>query len=115
MDDARKKELEHYSDKISKDNLVPLWDRLKTLVTPEPTSPCQPHLWEYAAVRPVLLEAGDLLTAREAERRVLILENPGMPGESKITTSLYAGIQLILPGEVAPAHKHSQAAFRFII
>lgn len=115
MDDSRKAELKYYSDKIGKNNLVPLWDRLKTLVTPEPKSPCQAHLWQYEDIRPVLLEAGHLLTAKEAERRVLILENPGMPGESKITTSLYAGIQLIMPGEIAPAHKHSQAAFRFII
>lgn len=115
MDDARKAELDGYSEKISGDNLVPLWERLKSLVTPEPVSACQPHLWKYDDVRPVLLEAGSLLTAKEAERRVLILENPGMAGESKITTSLYAGIQLIMPGEIAPAHRHSQAAFRFIL
>ena len=115
MDDARKAELAGYSKKISEDNLVPLWERLKTLVTPEPVSACRPHLWQYDDVRPVLLEAGSLLTAKEAERRVLILENPGMPGDSKITTSLYAGIQLIMPGEIAPAHRHSQAAFRFIL
>src|SRR5690606_23171672 len=46
---------------------------------------------------------------------VLILENPGLPGQSRITTSLYAGLQLILPGEVAPAHRHAQSALRFII
>jgi gentisate 1,2-dioxygenase len=46
---------------------------------------------------------------------VLILENPGMPGMSRATTSLYAGLQLILPGEVAPAHRHTQSALRFIV
>jgi len=50
-----------------------------------------------------LMEAGGLITAKEAERRVLILENPGLRGLSKITTSLYAGLQLVMPGEVAPA------------
>ena len=53
--------------------------------------------------------------AKEAERRVLVLENPGMPGESRITRSLYAGMQLILPGEVAPSHRHMQTALRFVI
>ena len=116
MSDVTKAEkLSEYTERVNVDNLVPLWNVLKTLVTPEPKSPCRPNLWKYSTVRPVLLEAGGLLTAKEAERRVLILENPGMPGESKITTSLYAGIQLIMPGEIAPAHKHSQAAFRFII
>ena len=46
-------------------------------------------------------EAGGLLTAEEAERRVLVLENPALRGQSRITPSLYAGLQLILPGEIA--------------
>lgn len=62
-----------------------------------------------------MLEAAGLITAEEAERRVLILENPGLRGQSKITTSLYAGIQLVMPGEVAPAHRHSQSALRVIL
>jgi gentisate 1,2-dioxygenase len=61
------------------------------------------------------MEAGTLITAREAIRRVLILENPGMRGESCITQSLYAGLQLILPGEIAPSHRHSQSALRLIV
>src|SRR4029077_7922899 len=49
-------------------------------------------------------------------RRVLILENPGLPdGSAQITGSLYAGLQLILPGEVAPSHRHTQSALRFIV
>jgi gentisate 1,2-dioxygenase len=63
----------------------------------------------------MLMEAGDLITAREAERRVLMLENPGLPGLSQITQSLYAGVQLIMPGETAPSHRHAPAALRFII
>jgi len=61
------------------------------------------------------MEAGKLITAKEAIRRVLILENPGMRGESCITQSLYAGLQLILPGEIAPSHRHTQSALRLIV
>ena len=61
------------------------------------------------------MDSGDLITAKEAVRRVLILENPALQGQSKITNTLYAGLQLILPGEVAPAHRHSQTALRFIV
>ena len=61
------------------------------------------------------MQAGGLITAKEAERRVLILENPGLHGQTSITHSLFAGLQLIMPGEVAPAHRHSQSALRFII
>jgi gentisate 1,2-dioxygenase len=62
-----------------------------------------------------MMEAGGLVTAKEAERRVLVLENPGFKGQSKITTSLFAGIQMVLPGEIAPAHRHSQSALRFVL
>ncbi|WP_342802451.1 cupin domain-containing protein [Paraburkholderia panacisoli] len=55
------------------------------------------------------------MTAEEAERRVLILENPGLPANASITQSLYAGLQLVLPGEVARAHRHSQSALCFVI
>jgi gentisate 1,2-dioxygenase len=62
-----------------------------------------------------LMESATLITAEEAVRRVLILENPALPGNSSITQSLYAGLQLIMPGEVAPAHRHVQSALRFIV
>jgi gentisate 1,2-dioxygenase len=61
------------------------------------------------------MESGSLISAREAVRRVLILENPGMRGQSSITRSLYCGLQLLLPGEVAPSHRHTQSALRFIV
>jgi gentisate 1,2-dioxygenase len=73
------------------------------------------HRWRYAEVRPHVLESAQHITAREAERRVLILENPGLRGSSQVTGNLYAGLQLIMPGETAPAHRHTQSALRFIV
>jgi gentisate 1,2-dioxygenase len=96
-------------------NLTPLWEVLHALVPQQPTSPCVPALWKYEAVRPFLMRAGEAITAEEAVRRVLILENPALRGQSAITQSLYAGLQLILPGEVAPSHRHTQSALRFIV
>lgn len=104
-----------YYDKIGGHKLAPLWEVLHGLVIPEPKSACQPAIWHYEDIRDFILEAGRLITAKEAERRVLVLENPGMPGQSRITTAIYAGLQLILPGEVAPAHRHTQSALRFIV
>lgn len=104
-----------FYDRIGAQNLTPLWEVLHGLVTPEPVHRVQPAIWRYDEIRDHIMASGELITAKEAERRVLILENPGMPGESKITTSLYAGLQLILPGEVAPAHRHTQSALRFVI
>lgn len=104
-----------YYDRISTQNLTPLWDMLDALVPASPRSPAAPALWRYADVRPQVMEAGRLITAAEAERRVLILENPALRGQSCITQSLYAGLQLILPSEVAPAHRHTQSALRLVL
>ena len=108
-------ELQAFYKRLPDYSLAPLWSVLSTLITAYPVNRCQPALWEYSKIRPLVMESGSLITAMQAERRVLILENPGMPGESKITESLYAGLQLILPGEVAPAHRHTQSALRFIV
>ncbi|MEL6373753.1 MAG: gentisate 1,2-dioxygenase [Pseudomonadota bacterium] len=104
-----------FYDRIDTKNLTPLWAVMASMITPEPRSGCVPAVWSYRDVREALMEAGGLITAKEAERRVLILENPGLRGQSRITTSLYAGIQLVLPGEVAPAHRHTQSALRFVL
>ena len=55
-------------------HLFPLWEALAGLVTPTPSSPVRPHLWHYGDARDHLMRAGDLISAEQAERRVLILE-----------------------------------------
>jgi gentisate 1,2-dioxygenase len=104
-----------YYDKISKHDMAPLWEKLKDLVPKEPVTKVVPAMWRFKDVKGLVMEAGELITAKEAERRVLVLENPGLRGLSRITQTLYAGLQLILPGEVAPAHRHTASAIRFII
>ena len=104
-----------YYERIGAHHMTPLWEVLSALVPPAPRSPAQAALWHYAALREQVLEAGRLISAEEAERRVLILENPALRGQSCITQSLYAGLQLILPGEVAPAHRHTQSALRLVL
>jgi gentisate 1,2-dioxygenase len=104
-----------FYSRIDGQNMTPLWEVLHALVPAEPALPCDPAIWHWQDVRPFLMESGELITAEEAVRRVLILENPAMRGQSLITPSLYAGLQLILPGEVAPSHRHTQSALRFIV
>ncbi len=108
-------EREKFYQDIGGHNMAPLWEVFRSLVTPQPVTPARPHCWHYRDVRDWVLRAGDIISAREAERRVLVLENPGLRGQTRITNSLYAGLQLILPGEVAPSHRHTQSALRFII
>jgi gentisate 1,2-dioxygenase len=96
-------------------HLTPLWEVLHALVPQQPKTPCVAAHWKYDEVRPFLMRAGEAISAEEAVRRVLVLENPALRGQSCITQSLYAGLQLILPGEVAPSHRHTQSALRFIV
>ncbi|WP_035971094.1 gentisate 1,2-dioxygenase [Bradyrhizobium sp. WSM3983] len=103
-----------YAD-MEQEHLYPLWKALGTMVTPVPRGGGTGVKWRFSDIRRHLMRAGDLISAEEAERRVLILENPQLPGSRGITTSLYAGLQLILPGEVAPCHRHSQSALRFVL
>lgn len=113
-EDSRAKRRNFY-ERIGQAHCSPLWEVLHGIVTKEPVTPCQPHLWRWEQVWPWLQESGSLISAMEAERRVLVLENPGLRGQTRITHSLYAGLQLILPGELAPSHRHSQSALRFIM
>jgi gentisate 1,2-dioxygenase len=106
---------ERYYEALRPLNLAPLWSVLKGLVPVEPVAAARPWRWAWNDVYPQLLRAGELITAEEAERRVLVLENPGLPGKSQVTDTLYGGLQLILPGEVAPAHRHTQSALRFVL
>ncbi|MCG8442776.1 MAG: cupin domain-containing protein [Caulobacterales bacterium] len=104
-----------YYRRIAPARLFPLWERFKDLLPFEPTVASRPFQWRYADARPALIEAADIISAEEAERRVLVLENPGLEGASAITETLYAGVQLLMPGEVAPAHRHSPSALRFLL
>ena len=81
---------------------------------PEPT--CAPTHWRYDKIRPLLLRAGDLTPIERAERRVLILSGAGYgDAAAQATPSIYLGMQLLLPGEKAPSHRHTPAAVRLAV
>lgn len=106
-----------YVDGLTEHNLVPLWPSLrKALPHGAPYRRTQPVMWRYADIRPRLLEAGELTPIEKAERRVLVLANPGLGLENmQATPSIYIGMQLILPRETAPNHRHSPSAVRFVV
>ncbi len=115
LPNAQREQLEALYAQMAPESLTPLWEVLSSLVLSQPNSPARVHRWRYANARDYLMRAGDLISAEQAERRVLILENPGLAGLSSITPSLYAGLQMILPGEIAPCHRHTQCALRFVM
>lgn len=104
-----------FEKRIEALEMARLWDVMAGLVRPEPPKTCAPYAWQYQAVRPLLDEAARTVPTELAERRVLILENPQLRGTSAVTQSLYAGLQIVCPDEIAPPHRHSQAALRFCL
>jgi gentisate 1,2-dioxygenase len=106
-----------YRDELKSLNLVPLWPSLRGVLPPKvPTRQTQPTHWAYQTLRPLLLKAGELTPIEKAERRVLVLANPGH-GLDKMQASaaIYLGMQLLLPGEWAPSHRHTPNAVRMIV
>jgi len=112
---AASAELASLYERLAAKNTAPLWEVLGEIVTPQPRARCVAALWRYDEIRALLIEAGRLISAQQAERRVLVLENPSLRGASQITPALYAGVQLVMPGETAPAHRHSASALRFVL
>jgi gentisate 1,2-dioxygenase len=104
-----------YSRALESLSLGPLWTALHVLLPNERVTAAVPHRWRWAQVRPLLHEAARRVPIEQAERRVLVLENPGLKGAYAITSTLYAGLQVILPGEAAPSHHHTPAALRLVV
>jgi len=106
-----------YVADLSERNLYPLWPSLRTVLPPrKPAAKTLATLWKYADVRPLLLRAGELTPMEKAERRVLVLSNPGHGlANMQATPVIYLGMQLILPGEVAPNHRHTPNAVRIVV
>jgi gentisate 1,2-dioxygenase len=98
-------------------NLVPLWPSLRGVLPPKvPNRQTRPTCWAYQDIRPLLLKAGELTPIEKAERRVLVLANPGHGLEKmQASAAIYLGMQLLLPGEWAPSHRHTPNAVRMIV
>lgn len=106
-----------YRDDLTAKNLVPLWPSLRAVLPPKvPTRATQAVHWPYASLRPLLMQAGELTPMEKAERRVLVLANPGHGLENmKASPAMYLGMQLLLPGEWAPSHRHTPNAVRMVV
>jgi len=106
-----------YRAALTRQNLVPLWPNLRAVLPPgKPQPNTKATYWSYEALRPLLLKAGELTPIEKAERRVLVLANPGHGLENmQASAAMYLGMQLLLPGERAPAHRHTPNAVRVIV
>jgi gentisate 1,2-dioxygenase len=106
-----------YNEALQARHLAPLWCSIRSLIPYDlPMRSTQPALWRYADVRPLLMRSGELVPIELAERRALVLCNPGFgEGRLGITPSIFIGLQLLLPGEAAANHRHTASALRLVI
>ena len=106
-----------YVAALKAQNLVPLWPNLRAVLPPhKPRLQTRATHWPYKTLRPLLLQAGELAPIEKAERRVLVLANPGHgPDKMQASAAMYLGMQLLLPGEWAPSHRHTPNAVRMVV
>ena len=106
-----------YLEQLAAANIVPLWRHLRD-VMPHGAAHTKttPTLWRWASIRPLLIRAGEVTSIEEAERRVLVLANPGHGLERfQASAGMFLGMQLVLPGEMASSHRHTPNAARIVI
>ena len=93
----------------------PLWDRYTRVTRREPGAPDAPWCWAWSTMEPLIDRAMREVGMQDAERRVLLLTHPAFQGAAVTTTNLSAGLQTLLPGETARAHRHTIQAIRFVM
>ncbi len=96
-------------------DLQPLW-RQEGLMPGAPPLATVPHLWRFKHLRSLAERSGELIPLdRGGDRRVLALCNPGLGGAPWATSTLWGAVQYLGPAEVAPAHRHTPGAVRFVL
>jgi gentisate 1,2-dioxygenase len=109
---AAEEDLQAFYRELEVHSLAALWRQGEGAAAPK--SQAVPFVWHWRDVRPQAMRAAELVGTAQAERRVLLLANPGLPFRAA-TNTLTANIQVVMPGEIARAHRHTAAALRLII
>lgn len=101
---------------MERHRLIPLWELEAEImgISPKPTT--RPWLWRWSDLYSIAERAGELVPVeRGGDRRAIALANPGQGGLPYATSTLWAAVQWLNGREVAPAHRHTSQAIRFII
>ncbi len=109
--------LEEFYVEAEKLNIRPGWIQYPNAPTQTDSrkSAFVPMHWRFSDAKPALDAAGRLIDTTQAERRNLIMFNPTSVGGLDALRTIICAYQLILPGEVARAHRHSAHALRVIL
>ena len=111
------KEIQELNDLLRPRWVSGLWNVDHAERPSDPKTRVRPHLWKWHDIYDSLLQAKEKISVASGsvERRVIRLVNPGMAESEMTSHTILLSFQLIQPGEVAPAHKHTMSAFRFIL
>ena len=110
QDKLSAEELKQYYNSADEVRLGPGWVGREHEKPPE----LEPYMWRWSDVEPLVLKSGDVVTPdRDVERRIMRLATPGL--ERGTTHTMVAALQLLLPGETAPSHRHTPTAIRWIL
>ncbi|MFJ7972755.1 cupin domain-containing protein [Psychrobacillus sp. NPDC096389] len=109
-----------FTKEIAQYNLGPLWEAIPEIMNKTPKPHAEAYLWSKELIDKKMAEAAEIFTPdRGGERRAIYFQNPGLTyrkpwGWASTSQTIYAAVQMLLPGEKAPSHRHSQSALRFI-
>lgn len=104
---------EAFHQRMHANHMYGLWE-LASQMTPHPQPKMIAHMWPWSLLESIVAESANAVPVGD-ERRALQLFNPGLDGRWATTNNLIAAVQILLPGEVARAHRHTPTAIRFIM
>ncbi len=107
--------LDAFYGEVARSQLQPLWE-MTGLLTPTPVVKAVPYRWTADELHKLAARSGELVPIdRGGDRRVLAMSNPGLGGAPFVSSTLWAAVQYLQAGEVAPAHRHTPGALRFVL
>jgi gentisate 1,2-dioxygenase len=109
----------NFIERLGKIDSHPLWVYHRD-GNRNPPPKATPHVWRWKEMRALAIEAGTLESIKGGPyRRALLMQNPGLKDTGveapSSTKTMSSAIQIVWPGEVAEAHRHTAAAIRWVI
>ncbi|MCD6074734.1 MAG: hypothetical protein K0Q70_1617 [Rhodospirillales bacterium] len=120
MDDvsvARKPTLEEFHAAMAKHGVGALWEAQAAEAARKRPADQSLH-WKWRDLQTLIDMTASVVSTEEAERRVLMLQNPAHDHTGRggtATPNLTANLQILLPGEKARPHRHQIHALRFVM
>ncbi|KPM49762.1 cupin domain-containing protein [Jiulongibacter sediminis] len=116
MNQTNEERIKNLLENFNKESLQPLWTLEHDIMPFKPKPQSVAWLWKWDKLYELAEEAGEVITLdRGGDRRAIALANPGLGGMPFATETLWMAVQWLNGHEVAPAHRHTPQAIRFIV